>query len=162
VRIDVGEQLGHRRTAVADDGPGHRIEDLGMYFRGTGQEEPAELGVWFHAHKVRRRRSDDKVRAGVDGAGMGSELPRMQYHVMTEVSPEDVIDRAKTFFATNSSLSVREPAAGTLALTGELGTATIRVDRAHGHTNVRAETDRVAGLDITDLTKRFLYTLGHV
>lgn len=102
------------------------------------------------------------MRAGVDGTGIGSELPRMQYHVMTEVSPEDVIDRAKNFFATNSSLAVREPEEGTIALTGDLGTATIRVDRAHGHTNVRAETDRVAGLDITDLTKRFLYTLGHI
>ena len=102
------------------------------------------------------------MRAGVDVAGIGSELPRMRYHVMTEVSPEDVIERAKLFFATNSSLDVGEPDAGTIAFTGDLGSATIRVDRAHGHTNVRAETDRVAGLDITDLTKRFLYTLGHV
>ena len=86
----------------------------------------------------------------------------MQYLVMTEVSPEDVIERAKTFFATNSGLAIREPAAGAITLVGDIGTAEIRVDRAHGHTNVRVSTDRVAGLDITDLTKRFLYTLGHV
>jgi hypothetical protein len=86
----------------------------------------------------------------------------MRYHVMTEVSPEDVIERAKTFFATNSRLAVREPESGALTLTGEIGTAEIRVDRAHGHTNVRVSTDRVAGLDITDLAKRFLYTLRHV
>lgn len=133
-----------------------------MYFRGTGKEEPAELGVWIHATKVRRRRGADKVRGGVDAAGAGSELPPMQYLVMTEVSPEDVIERAKVFFATNSRLAVREPWANAITVTGDLGTAEIRVDRAHGHTNVRVRTDRVAGLDITDLTKRFLYTLGHV
>ena len=86
----------------------------------------------------------------------------MRYLVMTEVSPEEVIERAKRFFAEHASLSIREPEAGALTLQGEEGSATIRVDRAHGHTNVRAETNRVAGLDITDLTKRFLYTLGHV
>ena len=86
----------------------------------------------------------------------------MRYHVMTDVSPEEVIERAKSFFAEHAVLAVREPEDGALALQGENGSATIRVDRAHGHTNVRVETDRVAGLDITDLTKRFLYTLGHV
>ncbi len=86
----------------------------------------------------------------------------MRYLVMTEVSPEDVLERAKRFFAKHATLAVREPEDGGLTLQGEIGSATIRVDRAHGHTNVRVETDRVAGLDITDLTKRFLYTLGHV
>lgn len=86
----------------------------------------------------------------------------MRYHVMTEVSPEEVIERAKSFFAEHAALAVREPEDGALALQGENGSATIRVDRAHGHTNVRVDTDRVAGLDITDLSKRFLYTLGHV
>ncbi|MFW6084751.1 MAG: hypothetical protein ACODAA_06010 [Gemmatimonadota bacterium] len=86
----------------------------------------------------------------------------MRYLTMTEVPPEEVIERAKRFFAEHASLSVREPEAGALVLRGEDGSASIRVDRAHGHTNVRIETDRVAGLDITDLAKRFLYTLGHV
>ena len=86
----------------------------------------------------------------------------MQYLVMTEVSPEDVLQRARDFFARHSHLRVEETAADALRFTGELGTADIRVDRAHGHTNVHVNTDRVAGLDITDLSKRFLYTLGHV
>ena len=98
----------------------------------------------------------------VDAAGAESELPAMQYHVMTEVSPEEVIERAKRFFAAQAHLGVREPEAGTIIFDGELGAAEFRIDRAHGHTNVRVRTDRVAGLDITDLTKRFLYTLGHV
>ncbi|MDH3298165.1 MAG: hypothetical protein OEM96_07815 [Gemmatimonadota bacterium] len=86
----------------------------------------------------------------------------MRYLVMTEIAPEEVLDRARRFFAANSRLGVESPAAHSLRFSGELGTADIRVDRTHGHTNVRVETDRVAGLDITDLTKRFLYTLGHI
>ena len=86
----------------------------------------------------------------------------MKYLVMTEVSPEEVLQRAREFFSEHSRLEVEEPADDFLRFSGESGTTEIRVDRAHGHTNVRVETDRVAGLDITDLTKRFLYTLGHV
>lgn len=98
----------------------------------------------------------------VDAAGAESELPAMQYHVMTEVSPEEVVERAKRFFAEHAHLGVREPESGTIIFDGDIGAAELRIDRAHGHTNVRVRTDRVAGLDITDLTKRFLYTLGHV
>jgi len=86
----------------------------------------------------------------------------MRYLVMTEVPPEEVIERAKRFFAEHAHLGVREPEPGAVTFDGEIGRAELRVDRAHGHTNVRVTTDRVAGLDITDLTKRFLYTLGHV
>lgn len=86
----------------------------------------------------------------------------MQYHVMTEVSPEEVIERAKRFFAAHAHLGVREAEAGSIVFDGAIGAVELRIDRAHGHTNVRVRTDRVAGLDITDLTKRFLYTLGHV
>ncbi len=86
----------------------------------------------------------------------------MKYLVMTEVLPEEVLQRAREFFSEHSRLEVEEPADGFLRFSGESGTTEIRVDRAHGHTNVRVETDRVAGLDITDLSKRFLYTLGHV
>lgn len=86
----------------------------------------------------------------------------MRYLVMTDVPPEEVLDRAKRFFAEHTRLRVSEETPDHLSLRGELGTARIRVDREHGHTNVHADTDRVAGLDVTDLTKRFLYTLGHV
>lgn len=86
----------------------------------------------------------------------------MRYLVMTDVGPEDVIERAKQFFSEHATLGVEEPEPGRVTFRGEIGTADIRVDRAHGHTNVRVATDRVAGLDITDLAKRFLYTLGHV
>ena len=86
----------------------------------------------------------------------------MRYHVMTEVAPEEVLERARAFFAEHSSVEVAEDGADRIRFSGEIGTARIRVDRHHGHTNVHAETDRVVGLDITDLTKRFLYTLGHV
>jgi hypothetical protein len=86
----------------------------------------------------------------------------MKYLVITEVSPEEVLQRAREFFLEHSRLSVEETSADSLRFTGELGTADVKVDRHHGHTNVHVNTDRVAGLDITDLSKRFLYTLGHV
>ena len=86
----------------------------------------------------------------------------MHYHVMTEVSPEDVLRRAREFYSENARVEIEAPAADELRISGEIGYAEIRVDRHHGHTNVHAETDRMVGLDITDLTKRFLYTLGHV
>jgi hypothetical protein len=86
----------------------------------------------------------------------------MRYLVMTDVAPEDVLERARAFFAEHSSVEASEEGTGWIRFSGEIGTARIRVDRHHGYTNVHAETDRVVGLDITDLTKRFLYTLGHV
>ena len=87
---------------------------------------------------------------------------KMRYHVMTEVSPEEVLQRARDWYTGNARLEVEELSPNALRISGELGVAEIRVDRHHGHTNVHADTDRVTGLDITDLTKRFLYTLGHV
>lgn len=86
----------------------------------------------------------------------------MRYLVMTEVPPEEVIERAKAWFADHSRLRVAEETPDSVTFTGEIGKAVLRVDREGGHTNVHAETDRVVGLDVTDLTKRFLYTLGHV
>lgn len=86
----------------------------------------------------------------------------MRYLTITDASPEAVLERARNFFAEHSRLRVAEDTADALTLQGEIGKVSIRVDREGGHTNVRAETDRVAGLDVTDLTKRFLYTLGHV
>lgn len=85
----------------------------------------------------------------------------MRYVTVTETSPEEVLERAKAFFARHSRLRVAEETGDSLILQGEIGMVRLRVDREHGHTNVRAETDRVVGLDVTDLTKRFLYTLQH-
>lgn len=79
---------------------------------------------------------------------------------MTHISPEEVLRRAKEFFGANTRLRVAEESADAITFTGEIGRAEIRVDREHGHTNVHASTDRVVGLDVTDITKRFLYTLG--
>jgi len=86
----------------------------------------------------------------------------MRYHVMTEVSPEDVLDRAREWFNEHSRVEAEDLGPDSIRFSGEIGTAEIHVDRHHGHTNVHASTDRPVGLDITDLTKRFLYTLGHV
>ena len=86
----------------------------------------------------------------------------MRYLVMTHVAPEEVLRRARDFYSEHTRLRVTSESADALRLEGALGVATIKVDRKHGHTNVHAETDRVVGLDITDVTKRFLYTLEHV
>jgi len=83
----------------------------------------------------------------------------MRYITITEISPEDVLDRAKRFFEEHSTLQVREEGPLSVTFAGQLGLARFSVDRDGGHTNVHAETDRVAGLDVTDLAKRFLYTL---
>lgn len=86
----------------------------------------------------------------------------MRYLTITEVPPETVLERAKDFFGRHSRLRVAAETSTSVTFTGEIGKAEIRVDRKGGHTNVHAETDRVVGLDVTDLAKRFLYTLGHV
>lgn len=83
----------------------------------------------------------------------------MRYLTITDVTPEAVLERAREFFGRHSRLRVAEESADSLTLVGEIGKVELRVDREGGHTNVRAETDRVVGLDVTDLTKRFLYTL---
>ena len=86
----------------------------------------------------------------------------MRYLVMTHVSPDAVIRRAREYFAANTFMDVADESDDTIRFEGDIGIAAIRVDREHGHTNVHAETDRVVGLDVTDITKRFLYTLEHV
>ena len=86
----------------------------------------------------------------------------MRYLVMTDVPAREVIDRARDWFSRHTRMEVVEDGDDRISFSGEIGQARIRVDRHHGHTNVHAETDRVAGLDVTDATKRFLYTLGHV
>lgn len=86
----------------------------------------------------------------------------MRYLTMTPVPPGEVLERAKRFFAEHTRMTPVEETRDSVTFQGEIGTARLRVDREHGHTNVHAETDRVVGLDVTDVTKRFLYTLGHV
>jgi hypothetical protein len=83
----------------------------------------------------------------------------MRYQVMTDVPPEEVLERAKRFFADHTRMEVEEETDESLAFRGEIGRARLRVGREHNHTAVHAETDRVVGLDVTDVTKRFLYTL---
>lgn len=83
----------------------------------------------------------------------------MRYVTITEVSPEDVLRRARRFFDEHSRLRVQEETDDSITFAGEIGLARFEVDRSGGHTNVRVETDRVVGLDVTDLAKRFLYTL---
>ena len=83
----------------------------------------------------------------------------MRYVTLTDVSPEEVLERAKRFFKEHSRLEIREETSSTLTFAGEIGLAHFAVDRDGGHTNVHVETDRVVGLDVTDLAKRFLYTL---
>ena len=86
----------------------------------------------------------------------------MRYLVMTDVPTAEVIERAREWFPRHTDMEVVEDGADRISFSGAIGEARIRVDRHHGHTNVHAETDRVAGLDVTDAMKRFLYTLGHV
>ena len=83
----------------------------------------------------------------------------MRYLTITDVSPEEVLARARRFFEQHSTLRVREETPSSVTFAGKIGLARFEVDRDGGHTNVRAETDRVVGLDVTDLAKRFLYTL---
>lgn len=83
----------------------------------------------------------------------------MRYHSRTEIPPEEVLQRAKEFFSGHTRMEVAEEDDDSVTFRGEIGEAAIRVDREHGHTNVHAETDRVVGLDVTDVTKRFLYTI---
>lgn len=86
----------------------------------------------------------------------------MRYVTMTDLPTEEVLERARHFFAENTLMQLAHDDRGTLKFQGKIGTAVLRVDRKDGHTNVHAETNRVAGLDVTDVTKRFLYTLNHI
>lgn len=83
----------------------------------------------------------------------------MRYHARTEMSPEDVLQRARDFFDEHTKMELADEGEDSLAFRGRIGEAKVRVDRAHGYTNVHAETDREVGLDVTDVTKRFLYTI---
>lgn len=86
----------------------------------------------------------------------------MRYLVMTNVPAREVVERAREWFSAHTELEVADETKDSIRFAGPIGESRIRVDRHHGHTNVHADTNRVAGLDVTDATKRFLYTLGHV
>ncbi len=86
----------------------------------------------------------------------------MKFEYRTHLSPEEVIERAETFYREQTGLEVQERAANRLELSGAIGVAKISAQREHGHTSVLAETDRGVGLDVTDQTLRFLYTLPHI
>ena len=115
---------------------------------------------------VRRSRSESRrvpprtVRA-IRGLITGT-LHSMRYVTITDVPQDAVLRRAKQFFSERSHVRVAEETEDTIVFAGRIGMATLRVDHEGGHTNVHVETDRGAGLDVTDLAKRFLYTLEHV
>jgi hypothetical protein len=86
----------------------------------------------------------------------------MSFELLTNLSPEEVLERAASFYRERSRLQEAERTDGAITFRGRAGTARIEADRHYSHTVVRAETDRGVGLDVTDLTLRFLYTLPHV
>lgn len=83
----------------------------------------------------------------------------MRYVARSDIGPEEVLARAKEFFREHTRMEVVEETDDAVAFEGRIGKARLRVDREHGVTNVHAETDREVGLDVTDITKRFLYTI---
>ncbi len=83
----------------------------------------------------------------------------LRYYAITDVLPEDVLRGAKEFFEEHSTLSIRDEDSDSVTFAGSIGLARFSVDRHGGHTNVHVETDRVAGLDVTDLARRYLYKL---
>lgn len=93
---------------------------------------------------------------------VGATFTAMRYLVMTDVPAREVLERAREWFSVHTGLEVVDETDDSILFAGAIGESRIRVDRHHGCTNVHADTDRVAGLDVTDATKRFLYTLGHV
>lgn len=86
----------------------------------------------------------------------------MTFEVLTNLTPEEVIARASAFYRKRSSLEEAERSDHSVTFHGRSGTAAISAHRHYSHTVVRAETDRGVGLDVTDLTLRFLYTIPHV
>ncbi len=83
----------------------------------------------------------------------------MSFEVLTNLSPEDVLRRASEFYRERSNLEETERSDHAVTFRGRIGTAAIRAHRHYSHTVVQVETDRGVGLEVTDLTLRFLYTL---
>lgn len=86
----------------------------------------------------------------------------MNFEVLTDLTPEDVLERASRYYGERTRLEEAERSDDAIAFRGRSGTARIEAHRHYAHTLVRAETDRGVGLDVTDLTLRFLYTLPTV
>lgn len=86
----------------------------------------------------------------------------MKFEVATHLKPEEVLLQAEAYYAEKSGLKVTERTDNRLELGGAIGNAVIKAYRDHGHTTVYAETDRGVGLDVTDLTLRFLHAIPHI
>ncbi len=87
----------------------------------------------------------------------------MRFELLTDLSPEEVIERAQGYYGEHTGMSVDVRAEDRLELSGAIGTARLSASREHGgYTKVYAETDRGVGFDVTDQTLRFLYSLPHV
>ncbi len=86
----------------------------------------------------------------------------MKFEVSTHLSPEEVIEKAEAYYTERTGLEVSERGDNRLEFSGPIGNAVIKAHRSHGHTVVYAETDRGVGLDVTDKTLRFLYTIPHI
>lgn len=86
----------------------------------------------------------------------------MRFQVSTHLSPEEVIEQAETFYREHTGLDVQARSDNRLEFSGAIGVAKITAHREHGHTVIEAETDRGVGLDVTDVTLRFLYTIPHI
>jgi hypothetical protein len=86
----------------------------------------------------------------------------MKFEVATHLSPEDVLLQAEAYYAENTGLKITERTDSRIELAGSIGNAVIKAYRDHGHTTVYAETDRGVGLDVTDVTLRFLHAIPHI
>lgn len=83
----------------------------------------------------------------------------MDFEVLTDLTPEEVLERASRYYRERTRLEEAERSDHAIAFRGHSGAARVEARRHYHHTVVRAETDRGVGLDVTDLTLRFLYTL---
>lgn len=86
----------------------------------------------------------------------------MTFEVLTHLTPEEVLDRASRYYRERTRLEEAERSNHAIAFQGRSGRARVEARRHYAHTLVRAETDRGVGLDVTDLTLRFLYTIPTV
>jgi hypothetical protein len=86
----------------------------------------------------------------------------MKFELATQLSPEEVIQRAEEYYRAHTGLELQGRGDNRLEYSGAIGAATIAACREHGHTTVQAETDRGVGFDVTDQTLRFLYSIPHI
>lgn len=86
----------------------------------------------------------------------------MRFQVRTELAPEDVLQRAAEFYPQNANLKETDRSDDAVTFDGRIGRVTVSAHRHYSYTVVEAETDRGVGLDITDMTLRFLYSIPHL